>query len=116
MDSFEVKVQSGPHSPDAADAGRDLGVPAIVAELARLLAGLGVVQDGERIDPHAALFDGGLGLDSIAVLELIALIEQRYQISFPAEDLNTEIFANLAAVARQVHTLLHAGCQPGSIA
>jgi len=92
MDSFELK--------------------SILNELTRLLAGLGALGEGERIDAHAPLFDGGLGLDSIAVLELIALIEQRYQISFPAEDLNTEVFANLAAIARQVHTLVGARCQP----
>jgi acyl carrier protein len=91
-------------------------VPAVLAELTRLLGGLGIFEDGERIDPHVPLFDGGLGLDSIAVLELVAQIEQRYQISFPTEDLTTEVFASLAAVARQVHTLLGQRCQPESVA
>jgi acyl carrier protein len=102
MDSFASP--HGPTGPD--DAAHELSVPAILTEITRLLGGLGIFTEGERIDPHVPLLDGGLALDSIAVLELVALIEKRYQISFPVEDLNTESFASLAAVARHVHTLI----------
>jgi hypothetical protein len=37
------------------------------------------------------------------------LIEQRYAISFPLDDLNTTVFSSLAAVARQVHAMLDPG-------
>lgn len=87
-------------------ADEDPAVQIIIGELERLvLDDLKVFIDKDKLDPHAALLDTGLGLDSITLFELIALIEKRYAITFGVEDLNSEIFASLAVVARQVHAM-----------
>lgn len=53
----------------------------------------------EEIDETASLFEDGLGLDSIAVVELIALTEQHFEVEFAESDLNLESFSNLNVLA-----------------
>lgn len=53
----------------------------------------------EAIDETASLFEDGLGLDSIAIVELIALIEKHFSIEFTDSDLNVESFSNLKILA-----------------
>ncbi|MDB6164382.1 MAG: acyl carrier protein [Xanthomonadaceae bacterium] len=55
------------------------------------------------IDPEAALFNAGLGLDSIDALELALAISKRYgfQLRSDNED-NRQIFASLRALAAHV--------------
>jgi acyl carrier protein len=85
----------------------DDAVQAIIGELKRLiLEVLKIPIEEAKLDPHVPLLDGGLGLDSITLFELITLIEQRYAVTFPVENLNSKDFATLAVVARQVHSLL----------
>lgn len=74
-------------------------------ELAELLVdslNLEEVQPGE-IDPEAALFNAGLGLDSIDALELALAISKRYgfQLRSDNED-NLRIFASLRALSAHV--------------
>jgi acyl carrier protein len=55
----------------------------------------------EDIDPGAPLLGDGLNLDSLALVELISLVEESFAIEFGERDLNMESFAslrNLAAV------------------
>ena len=55
----------------------------------------------EDIDPGAPLLGDGLNLDSLALVELISLVEESFGIEFGERDLNMESFAslrNLAAV------------------
>jgi acyl carrier protein len=60
------------------------------------------------IDPEAALFKTGLGLDSIDALELAIAIDRRFGVKIEAEDeRNREIFRNVASLARHI-----AGAQP----
>lgn len=55
------------------------------------------------IDPEAALFHTGLGLDSIDALELALAISRRYGIELRADDArNGQIFASLRALARHI--------------
>lgn len=85
----------------------DGAVQAIALELKRLLLeDLKVSVDEDKLAPHVPLLDDGLGLDSITLFELIALIEKRYEITFRVESLNSEVFANLTAVARQICSML----------
>ncbi|MFV0277055.1 MAG: phosphopantetheine-binding protein [Parahaliea sp.] len=50
-----------------------------------------------------ALFDGGLGLDSIDALELGMALQQRFGVKLDAEDRNTrEHFRSVASLARFV--------------
>ncbi|MFM8444543.1 MAG: acyl carrier protein [Methylococcus sp.] len=41
------------------------------------------------------LFEGGLGLDSVAVMEFITLIEEGFGFEFDEDELNLKPFANL---------------------
>lgn len=57
--------------------------------------------DVDDIDSHAALFNSGLGLDSIDALELGLAIRKQYQIKIDAEkDDVVKIFASVAALAQ----------------
>jgi acyl carrier protein len=53
----------------------------------------------EDISPDAALLGDGLSLESLAIVELITLTEQRFDIEFGEDDLNMESFASLRSLA-----------------
>jgi acyl carrier protein len=53
----------------------------------------------EEINPDAELMDGGLKLDSLSIVKLIALSEREFGIEFGEEDLMMESFASLRALA-----------------
>jgi acyl carrier protein len=53
----------------------------------------------EEIDENASLFEGGLGLDSIAIVELISLVEQHFNFQFSDTELTSESFSNLNVLA-----------------
>lgn len=69
----------------------------------------------EEIDENASLFEDGLGLDSIATVEFIALIEEDFGIEFGDGELNPELFSNLKVLAdfiigkQQASSLVGAG-------
>lgn len=107
-DSFAVLALDGSQGPESSPGG-GFTMSSVLAALAHIVVKLGITADGEPIDAHVPLLEGGLGLDSIVVLELVAAIENHFQIKLPVEDLNTERFANLAAVARLVITAAQAG-------
>jgi acyl carrier protein len=72
----------------------------IVNQLKTLIAEeLDVNLKPEEIDQTVSLFEDGLGLDSIAVVELIALIEKQFKIEFADSELNLESFSNLNVLA-----------------
>jgi acyl carrier protein len=57
----------------------------------------------EQIDPLQPLFDEGLGLDSLDMLELSMAIEQKYGIKLRSDDPdNRTIFASLRSVSEHV--------------
>lgn len=53
----------------------------------------------EEIDENASLFEDGLGFDSIAIVELISFIEERFEIEFSDSELNPEHFSSLKILA-----------------
>lgn len=75
------------------------------SELAELLVeslNLEEVRPGE-IDPEAALFNTGLGLDSIDALELALAISKRYGFQLRSDnEENLRIFASLRALSAHV--------------
>ncbi len=79
------------------------------SEAERELAGLLVESlnledvDAAQIDPEAALFNDGLGLDSIDALELALAISKRYgfQLRSDNED-NRRIFGSLRALSAHI--------------
>ena len=56
-----------------------------------------------EIDPNAALFGDGLGLDSIDALELALAIDKKFGVKIEAEDeRNKEIFRSVQSLATHV--------------
>jgi acyl carrier protein len=75
----------------------------IVAELTKMIAeGLDLRMEDTVIDPTAPLLEGGLMLDSMVLFEFIALIEKHYDVSFPADELNSQTFASLNVLAQNI--------------
>ena len=70
------------------------------AELARLIVGtLNLELPAMEIDPEAALYGDGLGLDSIDMLEIALVVSQRYGVKLRADDQsNVEIFSSLRSL------------------
>jgi acyl carrier protein len=62
--------------------------------------------DVADIDSNAALFNDGLGLDSIDALELGLAIRKTYQVKIDAErDDVVKIFASVAALAQYIESV-----------
>lgn len=88
------------HSPLPAPSALD----DIVAELKRMIVeDLDVRIPAANVTPEVPLLEGGLGLDSIVLYELITLIEKRFDFEFGDDNLNTAQFANLTVLARYIH-------------
>lgn len=61
--------------------------------------------EAEEIDPEAALFREGLGLDSIDALELALGISQKYGFQLRSDDEdNARIFSSLRALSAHIDT------------
>lgn len=74
-------------------------------EVAQLIVEALNLEDVEAatIDPEAALFREGLGLDSIDALELALAISNKYGFKLRSDDENNKaVFASLRALARHV--------------
>ena len=52
----------------------------------------------QEIETDAALFVEGLGLDSIDALELVVLVEERFQVAIPDEEVGRRAFASVNAL------------------
>jgi acyl carrier protein len=56
--------------------------------------------DAAKLDASTPLFGGGLGLDSLDMLEISLVIQQRYGVKLKADDPHNEaIFASLQSLA-----------------
>ena len=67
-------------------------------EIATLIVGHLHIEDirADEIDPDAALFNDGLGLDSIDALELALAVSQTYGVQLRSNsERNSDIFASL---------------------
>ncbi len=61
----------------------------------------------EEIDVEASFFEDGLGLDSIAIVELVTLLEDRFKIQFSDSDLTKEVFQNTRTLASLITTKIN---------
>ncbi|MBD2777369.1 acyl carrier protein [Iningainema tapete] len=52
-----------------------------------------------EIDENASLFEEGLGLDSIAIVELISLVEQHFNFQFSDSELTPNYFSTINNLA-----------------
>ena len=69
-----------------------------------LVSGLRLTVGAAEIHDDAPIFgqsdDGrGLGLDSIDALELVVLVEERFNLTIPDEEVGRRAFASVAALA-----------------
>ncbi len=60
----------------------------------------------EDLDETVPLFEEGLALDSVLLVEMISFIEKRFNIELRDEALNRETFKNLASVAQVIRAQL----------
>lgn len=67
---------------------------------------LDVALSYEDLDETVPLFEEGLALDSVLLVELISFIEKRFDIELRDEALNMETFRNLQSVARVIREQL----------
>jgi len=58
----------------------------------------------EEIETDTPLLEEGLGLDSIAVMEFITLIEETFGFQFAEDELNLEPFQNLQTLSQFINT------------
>ncbi len=82
----------------------ELDQTAFELEIARLIAEVVKLDHPpEKVDPTAPMFDDGLGLDSIDLLEIALAISQTYGFSLRSDDPdNHQIFSTLRAFATHI--------------
>jgi acyl carrier protein len=72
---------------------------ALRTEVKELLAtGLRLDLAPADIPDDAPIFGEGLGLDSIDALELVVLVEERFQVAIPDEEIGRRAFASVNAL------------------
>jgi acyl carrier protein len=77
--------------------------PEIIAILKNIIAekikpGL----EAQNLETTIPLLDGGLGLDSIMIVDLIMAVEQQFSFHFAEDDLSLDSFASLDALAQVI--------------
>ena len=73
---------------------------ALSAEVKELLStGLRLDVRPADIQDDAPIFGEGLGLDSIDALELVVLVEERFNVTIPDEEVGKRAFGSVAALA-----------------
>lgn len=58
----------------------------------------------EEIDETVSLFEDGIGLDSVAIMDFVTLIEERFGFQFSDSELNIDSFRNLQILANFIST------------
>ena len=59
---------------------------------------LGVGNDGQPLGEDSGLLGHGIGLDSVEVLQLVAHIEEEFELTIDDEDLDAEHFRTVGSV------------------
>ena len=62
--------------------------------------------DANEIDDEDQLFGGGLGINSMATIEIIVGLEEEFGIEVPDEDLRVELFDSVQTMADYVRIVL----------
>lgn len=63
--------------------------------------------DPKEVDITAPLFGGGLGLDSLDLLEIALVIQQNFDVKIKSDDPNVEhIFGSLESLAEHINMTL----------
>ena len=64
--------------------------------------------DEQQINEDVSLYDDGLGLDSIVIVNFIVLIEKEFDIRFSETEISAKIFGNIRSLADFIHGKLQA--------
>ena len=80
--------------------GENMNKSEVVDQIKELIASeldanLTVAEIGE----DASLFEDGLGLDSVAIVEFITILEDRFNVQFSDMDLTSKMFRNISTIA-----------------
>lgn len=62
--------------------------------------------DADEIDDEDELFGGGLGINSMATIEIIVGLEEEFGIEVPDEELRVELFDSVQTMADYVRAVL----------
>jgi acyl carrier protein len=74
---------------------------ALRTEVKELLAtGLRLELAAADIPDDSPIFGDGLGLDSIDALELVVLVEEKFHVSIPDEEVGRQAFASVSALVQ----------------
>lgn len=78
-----------------------------------IVENLDVSIEPSQVGPHTPLFKAGLNLDSVAIVELICLIEDHCRFEFSTDDFVPVHFEHMGALARLVDSKRKGGsaCQ-----
>ena len=87
----------------------------IVSQLKEMIAKeLDMYLGTDEIDEKASLFEGGIALDSMAIMDLILLVEERFGFVFDEAELDIEHFQTVSALADLIAAKLNGdGAAPG---
>ena len=94
MSEHALPTQTTPH----------IDALALEREIAQLVVkGLNLPMQPDEIDPEAALYGEGLGLDSIDILEIALIVSKQYGIQLRANsEENQQIFRSLRHLAEYI--------------
>ena len=60
----------------------------------------------DNIKDDISLYDDGLGLDSISIINLIVLLEKRFEIDFEESEISADHFSSVNSLVKFVSTKL----------
>lgn len=90
----------------AADEGRS---EAAIAEVVEVVRSSQRLAPDEPLEAGTILLDHGLALDSVALLDLVLALEERFSIRFADQDIAPAHFQSIASVARLVDRIRAGG-------
>lgn len=99
MSTPQPHAATRPRPPAGSSAHDD----PVIETLRRIVADdLDVNLRYEEVDPTVPLFEEGLALDSVVLVELIGFVERRFGIELRDEALTMETFETLESLARVI--------------
>ena len=72
---------------------------AVDAQIVRILTDSILREDRGPLTPETSLVEGGLNLDSVALLELIVGVEEAFGVRIEDEELSVELVASVGSLA-----------------
>ncbi len=87
----------------------DLTTEEIKAKLKEIIVNdLEVNIDPSDIKDHQSLYDEGLGLDSISIINFIVIIEEKFNFSFGETEIGSKLFSNIDSLTEFIDSKINA--------